>query len=181
MPKPWQLLSSETVIASPWLTVHKERVRTGRGHIIEPFWRTEGKPWVCVVAVTPDDQVVLVEQYRRGCDRVVRELPAGDMNVGEDPAAAAMRELVEETGFHAVAAPMPLGMLWPEPARCNVTAHGFFVRVDDRPAAQTLDESEDITVILVDRVAVLRDPVAHGILHAVHHAFLLKVSTNGAR
>jgi len=175
MPKPWQLLSSETVIDSPWLTVHKERLRTGRGHIIEPFWRTAGKPWVCVVAVTPDDQVVLVEQYRRGCDRIMRELPAGDSD-GEDPAVAAVRELAEETGYTALGAPRDLGVLWPEPARDSATAQGFLVRVAAVPARQELDDAEDIAVVLAPRAALIADPSAFGVLHAVHHAFLARAA-----
>ena len=178
-PQPWSLLASETVIASPWLTVHRERVRTGRGHVIEPFWRTEGKPWVCVVAVTPDDQVVLVEQYRRGCDRVVRELPAGDRDAGEDAAACAVRELAEETGYHAISTPVPLGLLYPEPARCNATAEGFLVRVGAAPERQDLDAAEDIAVVLAPRAALYADPSACGIVHAVHHAFLRAAQAAG--
>lgn len=172
--RPWELLASETVIASPWLTVHKERLRTGRGHIIEPYWRTACKPWVCVVAVTPDDRVVLVEQYRRGCDRIVRELPAGDIDPGEDPAACALRELAEETGFRACEPPRPLGQLWPEPARDSAVAHGFVCRVEARPTEQALDASEDIAVVLVERARLMADPSACGVIHAAHHAFLHK-------
>ncbi len=174
MPTPWELLDAETVIDSPWLRVYKERLRTGRGHIIDPFWRTEGKPWVCAVAITPDDRVVLVEQYRRGCDRVVRELPAGDIDPGEDPGAAAVRELVEETGYRANAPPIDLGVLWPEPARCNATAHGFLIRVDQLPDRQQLDAAEDIAVVLVPRATLLADPSGCGVMHAVHHAYLAK-------
>lgn len=175
MPRPWQLLASETVVDSPWLRVYRERVRTGRGHVLDPFWRTAGKPWVCIVAITPDAQVVLVEQYRRGCDRVIRELPAGDIDAGEDPAAAAVRELQEETGYRALGPAVDLGVLWPEPARDSATAHGFLVRVTAAPARQELDEAEDIAVVLAPLAALRADPSAHGVMHAVHHAFLAKV------
>jgi ADP-ribose pyrophosphatase len=126
-----------------------------------------------VVAVTPDDRLVLVEQYRRGCDRVVRELPAGDLDAGEDAAACAVRELAEETGYRAVGPPTALGSLWPEPARCSTVAAGFLVHVAAAPDRQHLDAGEDIAVVLAGRAAVMRDPAAHGIVHAVHHAFLL--------
>jgi len=172
--RPWQLLSAERVVASPWFTLHRERVQTGRGHVLDPFWRIEAPSWVCVVALTPDDQVVLVEQYRRGCDRVVRELPAGNLEAGEDPAVCAARELAEETGYHVVGALTPLGALFPEPARSSAQAHGFACRVEPLPGASAQEAGEDIATVLVPRAQLLADPTACGVLHAVHHAFLAK-------
>jgi 8-oxo-dGTP pyrophosphatase MutT (NUDIX family) len=176
MPAPWQLLASEPVLTSPWLSVHRERLRTGRGHVIDPFWRTEAKSWVCVVALTPDGQAVLVEQYRRGCDRIVRELPAGDLDPAETAAACAVRELAEETGYQAVSEPVALGVLWPEPARCSAQAHGFLVRVGQRPAHQELDAAEDIATVLVPWERLRADPAGCGVVHAVHHAFIAKTA-----
>lgn len=57
---------------------------------------------VAVVAVDSDDTVLLIEQYRAPVDETILELPAGKLDVaGEDPAAAAVRELEEEVGFTA--------------------------------------------------------------------------------
>src|SRR5262245_58760996 len=56
---------------------------------------------VAVVALTADDQVVLVRQFRPGPGKVLLELPGGVAEDGEPPAAAAARELLEETGFEA--------------------------------------------------------------------------------
>jgi 8-oxo-dGTP pyrophosphatase MutT (NUDIX family) len=172
--RPWRLLASKTLVASPWFTLHQERVETGRGHILDPFWRIEAPTWVCVVAVTPDDQVVLVEQYRRGCDRIVRELPAGNLEPGEDPAVCAGRELAEETGYRVVGGMTPLGVLYPEPARSAAVAHGFLCRVEAVPGASAQEASEDIATVLVDRAALAADPLGCGLVHAVHHAFLAK-------
>ncbi|MBF0787186.1 MULTISPECIES: NUDIX hydrolase [unclassified Streptococcus] len=56
---------------------------------------------VCVLAVTPDDQLILVKQYRKAIEQTSYEIPAGKLEVGEnaDPEAAALRELEEETGY----------------------------------------------------------------------------------
>jgi ADP-ribose pyrophosphatase len=56
---------------------------------------------VGIVAVTPDQEVVLVKQYRYPVQTVLYEIPAGKLERGEDPAAAAQRELEEETGYNA--------------------------------------------------------------------------------
>jgi len=172
--RPWRLLASQTLVASPWFSLHQERIETGRGHILDPFWRIAAPSWVSVVAVTPDDQVVLVEQYRRGCDRVVRELPAGNLDLGEDPAVCAARELAEETGYRVVGPLTPLGVLFPEPARSSAQAHGFSCRVELVPGASAQEPSEDIATVLVDRELLLRDPFGCGVIHGVHHAFLAK-------
>ncbi|CRH90085.1 ADP-ribose pyrophosphatase [Chlamydia trachomatis] len=56
---------------------------------------------VCVLAVTPEDKIVLVRQFRKAIERVIYEIPAGKLEVGEEDAlqAAALRELEEETGY----------------------------------------------------------------------------------
>jgi ADP-ribose pyrophosphatase len=56
---------------------------------------------VAVVAITTGGQVLLVRQYRPGPGRVLLELPGGGVGEGEDVAAAAARELLEETGYAA--------------------------------------------------------------------------------
>lgn len=57
---------------------------------------------VAVVAVDADGAVVMERQYRAALDENVLEIPAGKLDVpGEDPQAAARRELIEETGYDA--------------------------------------------------------------------------------
>jgi len=54
---------------------------------------------VAIVALDPDQNVLLVRQYRIAADRVLVEIPAGTLNPGEDPETCAVRELQEETGY----------------------------------------------------------------------------------
>lgn len=56
---------------------------------------------VAVLAITDEDQIVLVRQYRKPMDRILLEVPAGKLEGDEDPKSCAERELVEETGFKA--------------------------------------------------------------------------------
>lgn len=55
----------------------------------------------CVLAITPDERVVLVRQWRHAAGRALLEIPAGKLDVGEDPAECARRELGEETPYVA--------------------------------------------------------------------------------
>ena len=54
----------------------------------------------CVLAVTPDDEVYMVRQYRYALGEEIWELPAGKLEAGEDPFEAAKRELAEECGVY---------------------------------------------------------------------------------
>ncbi|WP_018660536.1 NUDIX hydrolase [Heyndrickxia acidiproducens] len=54
---------------------------------------------VAVLAVTKENKIVLVEQYRKAAERALIEIPAGKLEPGEEPVKAALRELEEETGY----------------------------------------------------------------------------------
>lgn len=80
--------------------------RLFRGKVFDVV-REDGKdvvvhaPAVAVVAVDAAGRVVLVRQPRAGARRELLELPAGILAAGEEPLAAAQRELREETGLHS--------------------------------------------------------------------------------
>ncbi len=59
------------------------------------------EPSVSVLAITADTNVLLARQFRPGPERVLLELPGGNVDLGETPQDAALRELLEETGYAA--------------------------------------------------------------------------------
>jgi len=90
--------------------------RTGKEH---GFYVLESVNWVNVIAVTPDQKLVLVEQYRHGTNTVELEIPGGMMDPQEtDPVATAVRELREETGYVGESARL-LGRVMSNPAILN--------------------------------------------------------------
>lgn len=54
---------------------------------------------VAVLAITDDNKIVMVEQYRKALERAIVEIPAGKLEGGEEPELCARRELEEETGY----------------------------------------------------------------------------------
>jgi 8-oxo-dGTP pyrophosphatase MutT (NUDIX family) len=171
MPAPWTVENRRTVIDDRFLRVHADRVRTGTGQVLDPFWMVEGWHWACVVPVLPDGRIVCVRQYRHAAGRIACELPAGNLDPDENPVAAAARELAEETGYLASGPFHPLGTLWPEPARSTNRASGFLVAVRPDPGATALDHGEDLAVEL-RTWAELLDPLQDQLIHGVQVAFL---------
>ncbi|MEM9557369.1 MAG: NUDIX hydrolase [Acidobacteriota bacterium] len=138
--------------------VKRRSPRTGRASWYKVL---EVPVWVNVVALTPEREVVLIEQYRHGIDELTLEIPGGMVDAGEDPAAAATRELREETGFTG-AEPELLGSVHPNPAIQDNCCHTYLIRDARRTASMELDDGEHIRVVthrLDDVPALIRDGV----------------------
>jgi ADP-ribose pyrophosphatase len=103
--------------------------------------------WVNVVAVTTKQELVLVRQWRFGAQAFTLELPAGLLEKGEEPLAAGLRELLEETGYAPKGTPRVIGVVRPNPAFMNNVSTTVFAPDCELVAEQNLDENEEIEVI----------------------------------
>jgi 8-oxo-dGTP pyrophosphatase MutT (NUDIX family) len=170
--RPWQVHRSTMLLERRWLKLREDRVTLPDRLEAFDFHVMEMPEWVAVVALTEDDQVLFVEQYRHGCRRVSRELPAGVIEPGEAPVAAAERELLEETGYAAVEF-RPLIELLPEPNRCSTKAHIFFAEGARKVGEQQPDTTEQIHVVPVSARALYTEIASGRVQHGVHVAALL--------
>jgi ADP-ribose pyrophosphatase len=177
--KPWKKVGSQPLGDYRIFQLRSDRLvspRTGQPH---DFFVLDSCNWVNVIAVTPDRQLVMIEQYRAGTNTVELEIPGGMMDAKDtSPEAAAVRELREETGYEG-GSPRIIGQVFPNPAIMSNTC--FTVLVEDCRLLHPvqLDHSEDLITRLLP-AAELPGLVATGkirhslIIVALYHFDLLQ-------
>jgi 8-oxo-dGTP pyrophosphatase MutT (NUDIX family) len=165
-PQRWQRLRSEPHATTRIFDVvravyqHPDRAKA------QDFFVINAPDWVNVVALTPDHHLVLVRQFRYGINDFSLEIPGGIIDEGEDPLAAGVRELREESGYVGSAARL-LGSVHPNPAMQSNRCHLVLVE-NARPVADLEwdpDEEFEIMTKPVDEVYALA--AAGGITHAM--------------
>jgi ADP-ribose pyrophosphatase len=142
----WKVLESEYLFNNkPWLTVRKDVCELPDGKIMPAYYVVEYPDWATVFALTKDNKVVLVKQYRHGLGVISIETPGGVIDEGEDPAKAIVRELKEETGYVAEKVEA-LGKISANPATTNNYMHMYLATGCEKIHEQSLDETEDVEV-----------------------------------
>jgi 8-oxo-dGTP pyrophosphatase MutT (NUDIX family) len=122
--RPWDVVATEALQDCAVFTVSRALARSPTSGEVHPFYRIDAAQWVNVVALTLDEHVVMVRQWRHGACAVTLEIPGGIVDPGEAPADAAARELVEETGYRA-ARLRSIGSVNPNPALFGNRVHTF--------------------------------------------------------
>lgn len=169
---PWKVTHSRREVAGRVFTLRTDIAANPRNGEEHPFQVLESPDWVNVVAVTNDDQVVLIRQYRFGTGEVTLEIPGGIVEPRDTPMMAAVRELREETGYVGDKV-THIGSVRPNPAFINNTCHTFLVENVFPDGAPDMDSAEDIEVVLrpLDQIPEL---VAQGL---IDHALVLNALT----
>ena len=139
--------------------------RTGA---VKKFSLIECVDWVNVIALTPDDEVVLIRQYRAGSASICLEIPGGMVDDGEDPLTAAKRELEEETGYTAVTW-RSLGSALPNPAIQNNRLHSYLA-LDARCTAETRFDSSEVIELQTAPLSEVRTMLRDG---RIDHALVM--------
>lgn len=146
--KKWTLLDSRYIVQRPWATLRVDKLQLPNGNIKDEYYVLEYPTWVNMVAFTEDDELLLVRQYRHGAGEILVELPAGVVEEGEDPAEAARRELLEETGYSFTSIAY-VCTLYANPATSGNLTYTYVLRGGKKVQEQQLDSSEDIKVVIM--------------------------------
>lgn len=141
--KPWKVLESSYF--RPRLRLDKVELPNGKFLDATIF---EFRAWANVIALTKNNEVVLIKQYRHGVEKVLWEIPGGVVEDDEDPMEGVKRELLEETGYTASKF-IQVGALYPNPAIQTNTMYCFLALDAELMGEQELDDGEDIEVHLV--------------------------------
>jgi ADP-ribose pyrophosphatase len=152
--QPWPRISTKKIGDFRIFQIRSDLRRSPRTGDEHDFFVLECVDWVNVIAVTSDQQLVMVEQFRHGSDTVELEIPGGMMDPGESsPVVTGVRELREETGYEGREARV-IGEIFPNPAIMDNTCYTVLVEDCQLKHSIGLDHSEDVATQLVPVVDI---------------------------
>jgi ADP-ribose pyrophosphatase len=154
-----QVLEHQVVYQGRVFDVHRDRVRLSSGDAVTmEVVRHRGS--VVLLPVLDDGRLVLIRQYRYSIDRWIWELPAGRIERGEEPEAAARRECQEEIGFTPRGVDL-LAEFYPTPGFCDEVMKfyrlgGLEKLPPDSPAfARDPDEQLEVRIVALQDVRAM--------------------------
>ena len=178
-PREWTKLEDEPIQDCRVFSVRRVRARSPRTGDAHDFFAIDSSDWVNVVALTPDERVVMVRQYRHGIGQFTLEVPGGMVDAQDvSPLEAARREMQEETGYDSDDV-VPLGVIHPNPAIQTNRCHSFLARNVELKSVVSFDSTEECEVVLapLDEIPDLtrQGVISHAlVVVAFHHLALAR-------
>ena len=164
---PFTILSKEYISNHKYFTARRDSYKTPTGKIVDPYFVVELPECVLALAVTKENKVLLIEQYRHAIQEQSIEFPGGFIDANETPETAIVRELQEETGytfstFHY------LGKTYSNPGVLTNATHLFVATGGAKTTEQSLDANEEINILLKPLEEVKEMVQAHQLKQSMH-------------
>lgn len=175
---PWTRRDSRTILKTPWIELLEETFVTPQGLAVGPFHTLAYHDWVTILAVTPEDRLVLIRQFRHGAQAIMLELPGGSMDAGEAPEETAVRELLEETGYRGEAVRL-LATTWANPVSHRNRHHVVLITGARRVAEPKDDPTEQIAAHEASLAEVMDKAASGEIGHPLHLSALFLFQLKG--
>jgi 8-oxo-dGTP pyrophosphatase MutT (NUDIX family) len=173
-PRDWEILSSRILLdCPPYLSVKEETVKLPNGHVIKNWYVLDFPNWITVIAITKEDNFIVIDQYRPGSKKTNFEIVAGIVEPGEDPLKAAQRELLEETGYGKGEWQL-LTALNPNPNNHRNLSFSYLATGVVHLKKQHVENTEDVRIHFVSRHDMWQMLVEGDFIHALHVAPLWK-------
>ncbi len=173
-PKVWQRVLSQQIADCKVFKVSKRIVKSDEKQI--SVYVVENPDWVNIIALTAEQEVVLIEQFRYGIEQVILELPGGLIDKDEKAEEAAKRELAEETGYSAEKWIL-LGTSNPNPAIQNNRIYHYLALNAQKTSNTRFDENESIVTKLISLEQTLEliknGKITHSLVIAAFQYFSL--------
>jgi 8-oxo-dGTP pyrophosphatase MutT (NUDIX family) len=169
MTQEWRIVRTSGVLQDRWINLRADHCVTPGGTEIGPYYVLTYPDWVHVVALTREDNLVLIRQYRHGAGKTFLELPAGAVDPSDkDAEQAARRELEEETGFTAPQWTL-VSSLYTNPATHTNRVHVYLATGAVRDRAQRLEVGEEGLQVCVVPVSEVLHGIGSGMLGQSMH------------
>lgn len=149
MLKPWSTVATKPLGDFRIFSLRSEEKLSPRTNLPHEFFIIDCVDWVNVVPVTPNNELVMIEQFRHGSNTVELEIPGGTMDASDaSPLATGVRELREETGYEGDNARI-IGQVFSNPAIMSNRTYTVLVQNCRLQHPIQLDSGEDLVTRLV--------------------------------
>jgi 8-oxo-dGTP pyrophosphatase MutT (NUDIX family) len=141
----WKILKQEYIEKNKWINLRKDTCKVNN-KIIDDYYVLEMQDVSCVVAITKENKLLLVKEYKHAVQKEILQLPCGYVDAGEKPLDTAKRELAEETGYISEQWTF-CGVCAGSPGRLTHHYYFFLAENCEKKQQQHLDDIETLKVL----------------------------------